>query len=431
MSIFGLRLKIQNQTIMNKSTQVHRENLDWYYEQSTDIRLELLKNYLELSRILVNQIMEDNVRSMTGERYEHSEDGAKKYYRHGFNPGSIKLKDQRLPIQIPRIRESASGKCVAIPEINKIKAVAEPSNDFLKKIIYGISTRDYKKITEHLVENFGLSSSQVSREFIEQTEQAFKYFCERTFEDHTFVALLIDGKYLAREQMVIALGVTDKGVKIPLDFIQTSAENSRSIGQLLKRLKEKKFQFGDGLLVVIDGSKGIRKAVEDVFGKKALVQRCQWHKRENVLSYLNEKHKTLFKIRMQNAYREPDYQKAKMALLETHRDLTKINLNAANSLLEGLEETLTLHKLKMSSIFGRSLGTTNCIENMNSQLTKHTRNVKNWSSSNQRQRWVAAALLEIEPNFKKIHNFKHIHKLQEAVKNQLNKKPLRKISTKK
>ena len=416
---------------MNKSTQVNRENLNWYYEQPTDIRLELLKNYLELSRLMVNQMLEDNVRSLTGERYEHALEGGKKYYRHGYNPGSIKLKDQRLPIDIPRIREVASGKCIQIPEIEKFKTIAEPSDDFLKKIIHGISTRDYKKITQHLVENFGMSSSQVSREFIEQSEQAFKHFCERTFEDHTFVALLIDGKYLAREQMVIALGITDKGVKIPLAFIQTSGENSRAIGQLLKQLKERKFQFEYGLLVVIDGSKGIRKAVEDVFGKKALIQRCQWHKRENVLSYLNEKDKIIFRIRMQNAYREPDYQKAKEALMQISRDLTKINQNAANSLLEGLEETLTLHKLKMSSIFGRSLGTTNCIENLNSQITKYTRNVKNWSNSNQRQRWVAAALLEIENNFKKIHNFKHINKLQESIKNLLSKKPLQKISTKK
>lgn len=407
---------------MSKFTKVHRENLSWFFEQPVDLKFEILFNYLELSRLMANQIMEEIVREKTGDRYSHDEGRA--FYRHGFNPGSIKLKDQRLPIQVPRIREVSSGKCVSLPEIERLKQVAEPGEELLKKVLHGISTRDYKKVTEHLAENFGLSSSQVSREFIDQSEQALKYFCERTFEEHVFVALLIDGKCLAGQQMVVALGVTDKGLKIPLDFIQTTTENSRAIGQLLKRLSERKFTFQFGLLVIVDGSKGIFKAVEQVFGKKALVQRCQWHKRENVLSYLNEKDKTFYRIRLQNAYREPNYQKAKAMLLTIYQELLKINQSAAASLKEGLEETLTLHKLGMSSLFNRSLGTTNCIENLNSQMAKYIRNVKHWSNSSQRQRWVAAALLEAENSFKKIHNFKHLKNLQEAIKNYLKKKPL-------
>lgn len=336
-----------------------------------------------------------------------------------------------MPVQIPRIRESSSGKCIPLPGLENLRNLAQPSEEVLKKVLHGISTRDYEKVTAHLAESFGLSSSQVSREFKEQSQEAFKHFCERTYEDHNFVALLIDGKYLASEQMVVALGVTDKGIKIPVGFIQTSSENSRAIGQLLKQIIEKKFSFKDGLLVVIDGSKGIYKAVQDVFGKKAVVQRCQWHKRENVLSYLSDRDKSNYKTKIQNAYREPDYNKAKSTLMNIHQDLLKINQNAANSLLEGMEETLTLHKLKVAQIFTRSLGTTNCIENINSQMAKYLRNVKHWSSSNQRQRWVAAALLELENNLNKIHNFKHLNKLQEAIKNHLSKKPLGKFSTKK
>lgn len=409
---------------MRKTTKVQREKLIWFYDQPVDLKFEILFNHLEMSRLMANQIMEEIVQEKTGQRYEHAFDGEKKYYRHGYNPSSIKLRDQRLPIEIPRIREAATGKCISLPGIENLKTVPDPGDEVLQKILHGISTRDYKKVTHHLAENFGLSSSQVSLEFIEQSEQAFKYFCERTFEDHTFVALLIDGKYLASQQMVVALGITDKGIKIPLAFIQTSGENSRAIGQLLKQLKEKKFAFQYGLLVVVDGSKGIYKAVTDVFGKKAIIQRCQWHKRENVLSYLNEKDKLNYKIRLQNAYREPNYNRAKAMLMQIYQELLKINQSAAASLKEGLEDTLTLHKLKMSSLFNRSLGTTNCIENLNSQLAKYTRNVKHWSNSNQRQRWVAAALLESENNLNKIHNFKHINKLQEAIKNYLSKKPL-------
>ena len=336
-----------------------------------------------------------------------------------------------MPVEIPRIREASSGKCIPLPGIEKFKQIEEPNEEVLKKVLHGISTRDYKKVTEHLAESFGLSSSQVSREFKEQSEEAFKHFCERTYEDHNFVALLIDGKYLASEQMVVALGITDKGIKIPVGFIQTSSENSRAISQLLKQIINKKFTFTHGLLVIIDGSKGLHKAVTDVFGKKVVIQRCQWHKRENVLSYLSDRDKSNFKTKIQNAYREPDYQKAKSILMSIHKELLKINQNAANSLLEGIEETLTLHKLKVAQIFSRSLGTTNCIESLNSQMAKYVRNVKRWSNSNQRQRWVASALLELENNLNKIHNFKHLNKLQEAIKNQLSKKSLEKIPTRK
>lgn len=416
---------------MSKTTKVQRENIEWFYEQPVDIKFEMVMNHFEMSRIMINQIFEEIIREKTGSRYEHSLNGPKKYYRHGYNPGSIKMGDQRLPVEIPRIREASSGKCIPLPGIENLRHLSEPTEEVLKKVLHGISTRDYKKVTDHLAESFGLSSSQVSREFKEQSEAAFKYFCERTYEDHKFVALFIDGKYLASEQMVVALGVTDKGIKIPVGFIQTSNENSKAIGQLLKQIIEKKFSFTDGLLVVIDGSKGIHKAVVDVFGKKAVIQRCQWHKRENVLSYLSERDKSNFKTKIQNAYREPQYEKAKSILNNIHLELVKINQNAANSLMEGLEETLTLQKLEVAQIFSRSLGTTNCIENLNSQMAKYVRNVKNWSNSNQRQRWVASALLEIENNLNKIHNFKHLNKLQTAIKNHLSKKPLGKFSTRK
>jgi transposase-like protein len=416
---------------MSKTTKVQRENIEWFFEQPIDIKFEMVMNHFEMSRIMINQIFEEIIREKTGERYEHALNGSKKYYRHGFNPSSIKLGDHKLPVEIPRIREASTGKCVPLPGLDSLKQIEEPNDETLKKILHGISTRDYKKVTEHLAESFGLSSSQVSREFIEQSEEAFKQFCERTYHDHNFVALLIDGKYLASEQMVVALGITDKGIKIPVGFIQTSSENSRAIGQLLKQIIQQKFSFTNGLMVVIDGSKGIHKAVTDVFGKKAIIQRCQWHKRENVLSYLSDRDKSNFKIRIQNAYREPEYQKAKTALMNIHQDLKKINQNAANSLLEGLEETLTLQKLQVAQIFTRSLGTTNCIESLNSQMAKYVRNVKRWTNSNQRQRWVASALLHLENNLNKIHNFKHLNKLQDAIKNQISKKSTLKISTRK
>lgn len=400
---------------MNKTTKTHRECFTWMSEQPFDVRLSLIQNYLELVRISTNELFEDIVRRYTGPRYEH-EPGGKAYYRHGSNPGSIRLKDQKLPIQIPRIRDAQSGECVSVPEFSRARKLEEPSDALMNRLLHGISSRDYKKVADHLSESIGLSKSQVSREFIEQSEQAIKEFCERTFEDHSFCALFIDGKSLANEQMVIALGVTQMGVKIPVGFIQTSSENNRAIAQLLRNLLSRKFKFDGGILVVVDGAKGIIKAVKDVFGKKALIQRCQWHKRENVVSYLNEKDREEYRAKIQNAFRETDYNKAKARLLEIRTSLHRVNIAAANSLEEGLEETLTLHKLEIAGPLSRSLSTTNCIESLNSLLGKYFRNVKRWTNSAQRYRWTAAALLQIETQMKKISNFKSLKKLNEQIK---------------
>lgn len=406
---------------MDKVTKTHQEKINWFSEQPFEVRMSLIQNYFEMARIMTNELFEDIVREYTGPRYSHDPEG-KKYYRHGSNPGSIRLNDQKLPIQVPRIREAGSGRCVSIPEFSSSRKLEEPSDKILHTVLHGISNRDYKKVAEHLTESIGISKSQISREFIEQSEQSIKEFCERTFEDHTFCALLIDGKSLSNQQIIIALGITDKGIKIPLGFIQTSSENSRAISQLLRSIINRKFKYDTGILVVIDGSKGIKKAVEDVFGKKALLQRCQWHKRENVLSYLSEKDKVVYRTKIQNAYREPYYQKAKAILMEIYTELKVINISAANSLMEGLEETLTLHRLDLTRQFSRSLGTTNCIESLNSQIGKYTRNVKRWTNSEQRYRWVAVALLQIEKQMKKIHNFKSLPKLIEQIKSMLKSK---------
>ena len=420
-SIFGLRTKKQNQTTMDKSTKTHLEKITWLSEQPFDIRLSLIQNYFELARIMTNELFEDIVRTYTGDRYFHDPNG-KKYYRHGSNPGSIRLNDQKLPVSVPRIREASSGKCVSVPEFSRSRQLEEPSDKVLQTVLHGISNRDYKKVAEHLTENIGISKSQISREFIEQSQQAIKEFCERTFEDHTFCAMLIDGKSLSNQQMIIALGITDKGIKIPLAFIQTSSENSRAVSQLLRSILSRKIKYDTGILVVIDGSKGLKKAVEEVFGKKALIQRCQWHKRENVLSYLGEKEQAIYRTKIQNAYREPDYKKAKATLLTIYSELKILNISAANSLMEGLEETLTLHRLSLARQFSRSLGTTNCIESLNSQISKYTRNIKNWVNSEQRYRWIAVALLQIEKQMKKIHNFKSLTTLKDQIKKTLKSK---------
>jgi len=217
--------------------------------------------------------------------------------------------------------------------------------------------------------------------------------------------------------MVIALGITFRGQKVPLGVIQCGSENAASVAGLLEDLVDRGLKFNQGILVVIDGSKGIRKAVEQVFGPLAVVQRCQFHKRENVVSYLSEEQQEKFRNKIQSAYCLEDYDQAYGQLKEIHQELDQINRAAANSLMEGLEETLTLQRLGLHFLFHRSFATTNLIENVNSQLHKYLRKVKRYVNSDQRYRWVVSGLIEVEQKMRKVNNFKMLYKMREALEN--------------
>jgi len=296
-----------------------------------------------------------------------------------------------------------------------LKKLPSPSEELIEKVILGISQRDYERVSKECAESFGLSQSNVSRKFIEASAEALKEFHERDLSGKDIIALLIDGKSLARQQIIIALGITMEGEKSVLGFIQSSSENSRSITQFLKGLICRGLNYKKGILCITDGSKGIKKALEEVFGKKYLHQRCQWHKRENVVSYLKEEDQKEYRKRLQKAYVEPTYTEAKRKLMVIREDLKQLNLSAANSLDEGMEETLTLHKLGISEQFGVSLGTTNCIESLNSQLGRYINKVKYWKNSDQIFRWVACGLIEAERRMKKIKNFKNLNLLREKI----------------
>ena len=261
-----------------------------------------------------------------------------------------------------------------------------------------------------------MSGSTVSRRFIRASAKKLKELLERDLSGYDFVVVVVDGKVFAEDEMVIALGVTAQGEKVILGFVQTASENEKSCSEFLQGLIERGLRYDEGLLAVVDGSKGLKKALERVFAGKALIQRCQWHKRENVVSYLPEKEREAVRRKLQSAYEKPTYEEAKASLLKIKGELKTINLSAVASLEEGLEETLTLHKLGLSQELGRSLKTTNLIECVNARLGERTDKVDYWRSSDQKQRWVASSLLEIEKGLRRLMGYRHLPRLKEALK---------------
>lgn len=393
---------------------VSTENLRWLLNQPADVKIAMLESHLDICRLLVNEVLEEEVTALCGARYSHEKPHEGRYSRWGYNPGSVRIGDHRLTIQVPRVFDNQTQAAKPLESYERLRGIIVDDEYLLRSVMLGLSVRDFADLNSNPSAK-AMSKSAVDRAFVERGDERLNEFESRSYAEKTFVALFVDGKYLLGEQIVLALGVTAQGTKVPLGFVQSTNEHHQPCVELFKDLLKRGLQINDGLLCVVDGAKGFRKAISLVFGNQAVIQRCQWHKRENVLSYFAKDQQMHWKTQLQSAWALSDYQKARTELEALSKSLEKENRSAANSLREGLEETLTLHRLKMTE-FGRSFSTTNCIENVNSLVEKTTRNVKRWTNSLQRHRWVAASLLEAEQRMRKVDNFQRLPYLQRAIK---------------
>jgi len=343
-----------------------------------DVRLELIRSLIPIGLAYVAAELEQEVTSLAGLRHSRkaNQDVPR---RHGTNPGSVKLAGQTIPIRVPRLR-TGDGE-VSLSCYEDLHRGGDLNDQVFRQVLYGISCRNYEQAAEQIPGAIGLSSSTVSRKFIEASAKKLREFQERDLSNLDLTAVFLDGKSFADDQMVIAAGVDLEGHKHLLGFVQTSTENKRSISQFLKSLTGRGLDAGDGLLAVIDGAKGLRAALFDAFPGRVVIQRCQWHKRENVVSYLAKGDQKYWRNRLQKAYQRPTYEEARRALKKIRQELSNINESAVASLDEGFEETLTLHRLGVFGVLGKSLKTTNIIESINAQAEERCGRVDSWKNS--------------------------------------------------
>jgi putative transposase len=396
--------------------RVERMSREEFEATALDSRVEMIRNLIPLGLIQIFEELDKEVTAVCGDRYERKGKDVLGR-RHGSNPGSVRLGGQKIGIQVPRVR----GERAEIPlrSYGKLQEETTANNLLLRRVLYGISCRNYEKASESIPGALGLSSSSVSRSFVKASTTKLKEFQERDLSSEDYVALFIDGKTFAEDTMVIALGVTKGGEKRPLGFVQTETENERAMADFLRELLDRGLEISEGILVVIDGSKGLRAAVRKVFSKRAVVQRCMWHKRENVLGYLPKQQQGWWRRRLQRAYDRPTYSEASAELRKIQRELEQVNQSAARSLAEGLEETLTLHRLGIYPVLGQSFKTTNCLESINAQLEERCTKVDSWRNSSQKHRWLAVALLDVEGRLRRVKGYRHLSKLREALRREL------------
>ena len=403
------------ETPTSKTDKALPEPLRDVLDGSIDTKLQLLKHHADMARLIAEEILEEEVEALAGERHSRDRPCGKHLRRWGYNPGSIWIDGEKVPIDIPRLRDKDSGEEHTLKSYQAMKE-AEVGKELTDSILLGLSQGDYGQIASQFVDGFGLSQSSVSRRFQKRAQQALEEFESRSLEEENFLALWIDGKHVAEEQMIICMGVTESGYKKVLGFTQATTERHEPIVELLRELLDRGLSFEEGILCVVDGGRGLRKAIKEVFGDRVQIQRCQWHKRENVISYLPKADQKKWRGKLQRAYQEPTYKAAKERLTGLHAELQQINRKAACSLMEGFEETLTLHRLGVFEELGRSLKTTNCIENLNEKVEGYTDNVKRWHHSPQRCQWMALALLEAESRMRRLTGYKALPKLKQALK---------------
>jgi len=384
---------------------------------TTPAALALIRALIPLGLQAVEAALLTDVDALAGPRYARG--GARpEVVRWGAQRGSIFLADQQLPITVPRVRDRAAQTEVPLATYLALQTPRAQDVGLFRKVLGGLSCREYEAAAEAVPEAFGLAKSSVSRRFIRASARELRRLQERRLDDAEWVVLVLDGKTFAGDQLVIALGVTTTGEKRVLGLVQTASENKRVIAAFLRELGERGFPLDQPLLAVLDGAKGLRAAVREVFGDIP-VQRCQWHKRENVVSYLAKQDQPQWRRKLDAAYAQLTYGDAKRALDQVHRELRVVNESAAMSLLEGLEETLTLHRLNVFRELGVSFRTTNLIESVMARLAAKTRRVTRWTTSDQKLRWCASALRAMEKQFRRVKQYRHLPLLKQALQNTL------------
>jgi putative transposase len=383
-------------------------------------RVELIQALIPLGLEAVAEVLIQETEALAGPKYSRK-GGLPGHYHWGSETGSVYLEEQKLPISRPRVRKDQGKTEVPLATYLGLQQPRKAEELVFKKMLAGLSCRQYQTCAETLPETFGISPSTLSRRFVQTSAKQLQQLMERDLSEHDFVALFMDGKTFAEDEMVIALGVTLTGDKVVMGLIQTATENEKVLREFLQQLLDRGLKIDEGILVVIDGSKGLKAATRKVFHHQGIIQRCQWHKRENVVSYLPESHRKAWRKKLQRAYEQKTYKAAQEALDRLKPELRLLNVSALNSLEEGLEETLTLHRLGLFKHLGESFKTTNIIESLMSQVGQRTDKIDYWKNSSQKQRWVASALLAIEPSLRRVKGFRYLDRLREALQNEITK----------
>jgi len=361
---------------------------------------------------LMQLLMEEEVKQLAGERSRPAPE--RRANRWGTERGYCVVMGQKVPVERPRVR-SVADREIRLGSYELFHRGEPLTETVWEKLMLGLSTRKYGEAVRAFTEAYGLEKSAVSEHFIEASRAKLQAMMERRLEKKKFCALLIDATPFEGQQMVVALGITVDGSKMILGLRQGATENATVAGELLSDLMNRGMDFTEPRLYILDGGKALHAAVKKHAGEAAPIQRCQVHKRRNVLDHIAEEDKDAVARKLNAAWALEDYEAARQALNGLHRELMHLNPSAARSLAEGLDETLTVHRLHVPQQLRTSLSSTNVIESAFAIVERVCINVKRRHGGDQRERWVGSGLIVAEKQFRRIRGYKQLPVLLRAL----------------
>ena len=378
---------------------------------------DLLEWVQDMGLSALQEVFEADATTIAGPKGVHREE--RTHHRWGTTRTELPFGGRRIQVKRPRVR-SKTGQEVTLPSIERFQAADPLPERVVNQILLGVSTRGYGASLSSVpagVSSRGTSKSAASRHLVERMGSKMREYFSRRLEEVSLLALMLDGIEVARQTVVVALGVSADGTKQPLGLWQGSTENAAICTSLLQDLLGRGLKLDDKILCVIDGGKGIRKAIDDVLGDLAVVQRCQLHKRRNLKDHLAKGAQAYVDRTLREAYGSTGVDTARKRLrgllswLESngHED-------AAASLREGMDETLTVLKLELPLSLRRSLATTNAIENTLGTVRRVSRNVKRWKGGGMVRRWVAIGLITAQKRFRRIKGHRELPALVAALR---------------
>lgn len=366
---------------------------------------------------VMQALMEADVAALAGPKGKH--DVTRTAVRHGRERGSVTLGGRRMPVTRPRVRAADGASELPIPSYELFSSTELLGKMAMEKMLAGLSTRRYpvglEPVGQGVAETSSATSkSAVSRRFVAMTETALAELLAADLSGLDLVALMIDGVHFAEACCIVAMGIGIDGVKHPLALVEGSTENATLVTELLVDLRERGLDVTRPMLVGLDGSKALRKAVLDVLDHP-VIQRCQLHKVRNVKDHLPQRLRSTVGRRMTDAYHAGSALEAEAALLALAKELDRTHPGAAASLREGLDETLTVLRLNVAPTLARTLRSTNCIESMISVCRDHAGNVKRWRDGQMALRWCAAGMVEAGKQFRRVNGHLHLPSLRAAL----------------
>jgi len=361
---------------------------------------------------LILLAMTQEVEALTGGRYERSP--GRQARRWSQEDGFVVVDGQKVPLKRQRLRGKDGGE-IRLGTYELFQQTRNLDDQVWWKMLRGLTTRNYPLVTRSFAEAYGIEKSAISERFIQASREKLKVLMERPLGELKLCAILIDGTPFKGRQMIAAIGVGNDGKKTALGMREGATENATVVRELLEDLAGRGLDFTTPKLYVLDGAKALSAAVKRHAGQDALIQRCQVHKRRNVLDQLPDEYQPGIERKLIAAYAMRGEADARRALDQIHRELERINPSAARSLEEGMEETLTIHKLQMPEMLRKSLASTNIIESAFSVAEELCRRVKRWREGDHRERWAGSALLLAESKFRRVKGYKEIPKLLSAL----------------